>query len=152
VCLRTDEGGRGHYSRQVGRAQDLIVEEAHRSTQVRRCFRSRGDQGHGHILGFRPKLAIVPLLALPHEPGVNSSFNYRPLRRSVFFVVSITERGRQCFSVVIATDGASERRLLMRFNTRADAEVTVANLKRSIDRLPSRRKAATARHGRTDAS
>ena len=46
--------------------------------------------------------------------------------------MSITEGGKECFSVVVATDGASERRLPMSFNTRADAEETVAYLKRSI--------------------
>jgi hypothetical protein len=54
-------------------------------------------------------------------------------RKGVYRVVSITEGGRQCFSVTVAEDdGASERRLPMSFNTRADAEETVAYLKRSI--------------------
>jgi hypothetical protein len=53
-------------------------------------------------------------------------------RKDVYRIVSITEGGKECFSVVVATDGASERRLPVRFNTRADAEETVAYLKRSI--------------------
>jgi hypothetical protein len=53
-------------------------------------------------------------------------------RKDVYRVVSITEGGKECFSVVVATDGASERRLPMSFNTRADAEETLVYLKRSI--------------------
>jgi hypothetical protein len=65
-------------------------------------------------------------------------------RKGVYRVVSITEGGRQCFSVTVAEDdGASERRLPMSFNTRADAEATVAYLKRSNDR--SRRHAGRRR-------
>ena len=89
------------------------------------------------------------------RPGCNANSSAPPAtitcgaegsvtRKGVYRVVSITEGGRQCFSDVIATDGASERRLHIRFNTPADAEATVAYLKRSIDRLPSPRKAATA--------
>ena len=37
----------------------------------------------------------------------------------------------ECFSVVVATDGAAERRLPMSFNTRADAEETVLLMPRS---------------------
>ena len=54
-------------------------------------------------------------------------------RKGLYRVVSIAEGGKECFSVTVAEDdGASERRLPMSFNTRADAEETVAYLKRSI--------------------
>jgi hypothetical protein len=65
-------------------------------------------------------------------------------RKGVYRVVSITEGGKECFSVTVAEDdGASERRLPMSFNTRADAEETVAYLKRSIAwPAPGRRRRA----------
>ena len=86
--------------------------------------------------------------------GISHAHSSRPLThlQCARRVVSITEGGKECFSVVVATDGASERRLPMRFNTRADAEETVAYLKRSIARWPSSRGAVTTRYGRTSGS
>jgi hypothetical protein len=70
----------------------------------------------------------------------------------IYRIVTAVEGGREYFSVAVAQSAAPERQLPVRFNTRADAEATVAYLKRSFDRLPSPRKAATARHGRNGAS